>query len=96
MPLFTAVVSFFTPDGENGPDKKPTGKDDDEAVALDVVFPKQGYQPDKPTFLILHGLNGGSTEPYVLDLARRATREGHTVAVMINRGLSTQTPNNFK
>ena len=36
---------------------------------------------------VLAGLNGGSTEPYVLDLARRATREGHAVAVMINRGL---------
>ena len=89
------------PDGDNGPSKKckvssstSTTKDNDndndneeEAVALDIVFPKDGYQSDKPTFLVSHGLNGGSTEPYVLDLARRATKEGCTVAVMINRGL---------
>jgi len=89
------VPAAPAPDGEDGPSKK-APKDnssssnidvDVEAVALDLVFPKEGYQPEKPTFLILHGLNGGSTEPYVLDLARRATREGHTVAVMINRGL---------
>lgn len=77
------------PDGDNGPSKKAPADDDanTEAVALDIIFPKAGYQADKPTFMILHGLSGGSTEPYVLDLARRATREGHTVAVMINRGL---------
>eukprot|EP00536_Pseudo-nitzschia_multiseries_P016446 jgi/Psemu1/263658/estExt_Genewise1Plus.C_11180002 len=82
------------PDGDDGPSKRPSCESDDdhnnndnEAVALDVVFPKDGYRSDKPTFVILHGLNGGSTEPYVLDLARRATAEGHTVAVVINRGL---------
>jgi predicted alpha/beta-fold hydrolase len=90
------------PDGDNGPTKKckvsSSTKDNDkendndneeeeEAVALDIVFPKDGYQSDKPTFLVSHGLNGGSTEPYILDLARRATKEGCTVAVMINRGL---------
>jgi len=81
------VPAAPAPDGDNGPSKKANDKDSIEAVALDIVFPKEGYQSDKPTFLILHGLNGGSTEPYVLDLARRATKEGHTVAVMINRGL---------
>lgn len=86
------VPTAPAPDGQNGPSKEAsttTDSEDDgnEAVALDIVFPKDGYQPDKPTFVILHGLNGGSTEPYVLDLARRATKEGHTVAVMINRGL---------
>ena len=77
------------PDGEDGPSKTapPPDDDDAEAVALDIIFPKEGYQEDKTTFLVLHGLNGGSTEPYVLDLARRAPKEGHTVAVMINRGL---------
>jgi len=84
------VPAAPAPDGDNGPTKTAPTKCNDEdleAVALDIVFPKDGYQPEKPTFLILHGLNGGSTEPYVLDLARRATKEGHTVAVMINRGL---------
>lgn len=75
------------PDGDGGPAKRPEGEDTDEAVALDIAFPPGGYRSDKPTFLILHGLNGGSTEPYVLDLARRGTREGHTVAVMVSRGL---------
>jgi len=78
------------PDGDEGPSKTapPVGDDDTaEAVALDIIFPEEGYREDKPTFLVLHGLNGGSTEPYVLDLARRAPKEGHTVAVMINRGL---------
>ena len=81
------VPAAPAPDGDNGPSKKAGTSKDKEAVALDIVFPKGGYQPDKPTFLVLHGLSGGSTEPYVLDLARRATKEGHTVAVMINRGL---------
>ena len=82
------VPAAPAPDGETGPSKKaPQGDANAEAVALDIVFPKDGYQPNKPTFLILHGLSGGSTEPYVLDLARKATKEGHTVAVMINRGL---------
>lgn len=81
------VPAAPAPDGENGALLQPSGTDDDEAVALDIVFPQEGHRADKPTFLILHGLNGGSTEPYVLDLARRATKEGHTVAVMINRGL---------
>ena len=92
------VPAAPAPDGDDGPSKKIASSSDsnnddnnndnkNEAVALDIVFPKEGHQPDKPTFLILHGLNGGSTEPYVLDLARRATKEGHTVAVMINRGL---------
>lgn len=84
------VPAAPAPDGDSGPTKKapPPGTDEAvEAVALDIVFPKEGHRNDKPTFLVLHGLNGGSTEPYVLDLARRAPKEGHTVAVMINRGL---------
>lgn len=74
------------PDGPDGPSKQP-GAEDDEAVALDMAFPADGHRADRPTFLVLHGLNGGSTEPYVLDLVRRANKEGHTVAVMIARGL---------
>eukprot|EP00584_Thalassiosira_punctigera_P004715 CAMPEP_0172543642 /NCGR_PEP_ID=MMETSP1067-20121228/13982_1 /TAXON_ID=265564 ORGANISM="Thalassiosira punctigera, Strain Tpunct2005C2" /NCGR_SAMPLE_ID=MMETSP1067 /ASSEMBLY_ACC=CAM_ASM_000444 /LENGTH=517 /DNA_ID=CAMNT_0013330093 /DNA_START=178 /DNA_END=1728 /DNA_ORIENTATION=+ len=81
------VPAAPAPDGDDGPAKRPAGDNTDEAVALDVVFPSKGYRADKPTFLVLHGLNGGSTEPYVLDLARRATKEGHAFAVMVNRGL---------
>jgi len=85
--FWVQVPTAPAPDGNDGPSKSPANKDTDEAVALDIVFPKEGYQSDKPTFLVLHGLNGGSTEPYVLDLARQATKKGHTVAVMVNRGL---------
>lgn len=79
------VPAAPAPDGD-GPSKR-QGNDDDEAVALDLSFPAGGHRIDRPAFLILHGLNGGSTEPYVLDLVRRANAEGITAAVMINRGL---------
>lgn len=76
------------PDGEDGPMRRPTGKDDDEFCALDISFPPGGFRKDKPVFLILHGLNGGSTEPYVLDMTRRANREGSTACVLIARGMA--------
>ena len=88
------VPNAPAPDGPKGPSKLPKQgnnnddvDDDNEAVALDIVFPPTGYDSSKSTFLILHGLNGGSTEPYVLDLARKGTSQGHTVVVMIARGL---------
>eukprot|EP00929_Paragymnodinium_shiwhaense_P060560 TRINITY_DN30232_c0_g1_i1.p1 TRINITY_DN30232_c0_g1~~TRINITY_DN30232_c0_g1_i1.p1 ORF type:complete len:539 (+),score=142.52 TRINITY_DN30232_c0_g1_i1:79-1695(+) len=81
------VASAPAPDGPDGPKRVASGKDDDEACALDIKFPDSGYNPDKPVFLILHGLNGGSTETYVLDLVRKATKEGCTCAVLIARGL---------
>ena len=37
--------------------------------------------------MVLHGLNGGSHEEYVRDLAIRRTAEGSTVVVMVARGL---------
>ena len=60
--FWVRAPSAPAPDGDEGPAKAVTGTEEDEAVALDIVFPKEGYQKDKPTFLILHGLNGGSTE----------------------------------
>lgn len=33
-----------------------------EAVALDVALPKTGLDPAKPFYIVLHGLNGGSSE----------------------------------
>lgn len=80
------VPSAPAPDGCDGPFQRP-GQTDDEAVALDISFPDAGHDPSKTTLLILHGLNGGSTEPYVLDLVRRANFDGSTAVVMINRGL---------
>lgn len=81
------VAAGKAPDGPDGPARKASGGDDDEAVALDIAFPERGHRAGKPVFLILHGLNGGSTEPYVLDLVRRAMAEGCTAAVMIARGM---------
>jgi hypothetical protein len=60
---------------------------DDEAVAMDFSFPSTGYDETKPLFLVLHGLNGGSGEEYVMDFANRRNEEGSTVVVMVARGL---------
>lgn len=60
---------------------------DDEAVALDFSFPSTGYDNTKPLYLVFHGLNGGSQEDYVMDLANRRNEEGSTVVVMVARGL---------
>ena len=42
---------------------------------------------DKPVYLVLHGLNGGSHEEYVKDFVSRRRSEGSTVIVMIARGM---------
>ena len=60
---------------------------DEEYVALDIAFPREGVQTSQPLYMILHGLNGGSAEEYIRDFARRRTEEGSTVAVMVARGL---------
>lgn len=61
---------------------------DKEAVILDIAFPPDGeFRPRKPIYMILHGLNGGSSEEYVKDFTIRRTAEGSTVAVMVTRGL---------
>ena len=61
---------------------------DDEAVALDIAFPPDKvHSSEKPVILILHGLNGGSSEEYVREFVASRTREGHTCVVMIARGL---------
>jgi predicted alpha/beta-fold hydrolase len=60
---------------------------DGEVVALDILFPTTGYNADRPVYLMLHGLNGGSQEEYVKDFAWRRQAEEATVIVMIARGL---------
>lgn len=57
----------------------------DEACALDVAFPSRGRHD--LTFLILHGLNGGSDDGYVRDFVKSVTDRGHVAAVLVNRGL---------
>lgn len=61
--------------------------EDDEFVALDIAFPESGHDTAKPLYLVLHGLNGGSQEGYVMDLAESRTRAGSTVVVLVARGL---------
>jgi predicted alpha/beta-fold hydrolase len=61
-----------------------------ETLALDWSFPKEGgFDERRPIAIVLHGLNGGSAEPLVLDFVEHATsRLGWTCAVMIARGLA--------
>jgi hypothetical protein len=63
---------------------------DDEYLALDISFPTDGNGHDwnKPLYLVLHGLNGGSKEGYVIDLCHERNKEGSTCVVMIARGLA--------
>lgn len=61
---------------------------DDEAVRLEVAFPPQGgHRSDKAVYVVLHGLSGGSQEEFIKDHVHRATARGHTVIIMIARGL---------
>lgn len=41
----------------------------------------------RPVYLVLHGLNGGSREEFIMDFVLRETKRGSTVCVMIARGL---------
>mmetsp|Transcript_6557 Transcript_6557/g.9553 ORF Transcript_6557/g.9553 Transcript_6557/m.9553 type:complete len:647 (-) Transcript_6557:319-2259(-) len=61
---------------------------EEESVAMDIAFPPDGiHRTDKPLYLVLHGLNGGSSEEYIKEFVQRRINEGSTVAVMIARGL---------
>jgi predicted alpha/beta-fold hydrolase len=61
---------------------------DKEFVALDISFPpKVGHDWQKPLYLVLHGLNGGSKEWYVIDFCHERNKEGSTLVVLIARGL---------
>lgn len=42
---------------------------------------------NKPVYLLLHGLNGGSQEEFIKDMVKRRREEGSTVVVMIARGM---------
>lgn len=60
---------------------------DHEYVALDVALPVAGHSSEKPLYLVLHGLNGGSHEEYVMEFTHRRLQEGSTVVVLVARGL---------
>jgi hypothetical protein len=61
--------------------------DDDEYISLDICFPESGFNSSNPIYMVLHGLNGGSDEEYIRDLAFRRRAEGATIVVMVARGL---------
>lgn len=61
--------------------------EDGEVVALDISSPKSGHDPSKTVYFLLHGLNGGSSEHFVVEFTRDRNEEGHTVVVMVARGL---------
>ena len=62
--------------------------EDGEHVALDIAFPDDRYHNiDKPVYLLLHGLNGGSSEEYIREFVWRRTKENCTCIVMVARGL---------
>eukprot|EP00211_Chloroparvula_japonica_P002889 CAMPEP_0119146694 /NCGR_PEP_ID=MMETSP1310-20130426/39280_1 /TAXON_ID=464262 /ORGANISM="Genus nov. species nov., Strain RCC2339" /LENGTH=451 /DNA_ID=CAMNT_0007138609 /DNA_START=49 /DNA_END=1401 /DNA_ORIENTATION=- len=60
--------------------------EDGEFVALDYVGPSDGGEV-RGVCLALHGLNGGSAEPYLLDFVHRARERGYAVVVLIARGM---------
>lgn len=61
--------------------------EDEEYVSLDICFPESGFNSSNPIYFVLHGLNGGSDEEYIRDLAFRRIEEGATIVVMVARGL---------
>lgn len=58
-----------------------------EVLAHDWAFPESGHDPTKPLAIVLHGLNGGSAEPLVMDFVASATASGWTCVVLNARGL---------
>lgn len=81
------VAASPAPDGADGFRRRSAGGGDDEAVAMDVRFPERPSTGETPVFLLLHGLNGGSSEPYVHDFVGRANAAGAICAVLVARGL---------
>lgn len=60
---------------------------DDEVLALDITFPRGGHNNHKPVYLLLTGINGGTTEEFTRDMIFRAANTGSTVVTMVSRGL---------
>lgn len=89
--LFTGDARTGIPYAMNYVDRIPTFHRvwlptvDDEYVGLDISFPDDGHDWNKPIYLVLSGLNGQSG--YVLDFTRSRNRQGSTVVVLVARGL---------
>lgn len=78
-------------EGPNNPEDlagcSSTDKGEAEAVAVDVLTPKSGFDPARPVLVLLAGLTGGSNEGYVRDMVQEAVHvRGMTAAVLIARG----------
>ena len=58
-----------------------------EVLAHDWAFPEGGHDPALPLAIVLHGLNGGSAEPLVMDFVSAALSRGWTCVVLNARGL---------
>lgn len=58
-----------------------------EVLAHDWAFPEGGHDAAQPIAIVLHGLNGGSAEPLVMDFVSAATARGWTCVVLNARGL---------
>jgi len=65
----------------------PDDGDAPEALALDFAFPQGGHRPDRPLYLVLHGISGGSDEPFTRDFCARANAANSTAVVINARGL---------
>ena len=65
----------------------PSSDGSTETLALDWAFPLAGHDASQPIAIILHGLNGGSSESFVQDFVAAATRRGWTAVVMTARGM---------
>ncbi|KAJ1453438.1 Alpha/Beta hydrolase protein [Pelagophyceae sp. CCMP2097] len=78
-----SVANSPAPDGPNGFKRSPNGVDD-EACALDV---SEVDQANELFYLVLHGLNGGSGEPFIQDFVSDVNARGSSCAVLIARGL---------
>ena len=65
---------------------------DGEVLALEIAFPPYGHDVTKTMYMLLHGVNGGTSDNYIKDFAWRQINKGSTVVLMASRGLLDDTP----
>ncbi|KAF4668501.1 Phospholipase abhd3 [Perkinsus olseni] len=64
---------------------------EEQHIALDVLLPKGS---PKGVVLLLHGLNGDTNEPYVIDMYKACQARGFIGCGMLGRGLGSGSPFN--
>jgi predicted alpha/beta-fold hydrolase len=67
-------------------DSRTRERKDEVVLELAVAFPGEGHDASKPLYLVLHGVNGGTTDGYIRDFVTRRNAAGSTVVVMEARG----------